>query len=168
MVKHASVLVVANRSQAEEISPFFKNTVVLPDGVDTEKFYPERERTGNDIVAGWSGNPDRRLNGSRVKRFYEVVKPACRAAGVELKVGRDMDRDELRKMYNAVDVVLIGSRTEGNPLCLFEAGACCRTVIATSVGAVPEVIEDGVDGFIIDSTLSDLQTSDLLTLRLKW
>jgi glycosyltransferase involved in cell wall biosynthesis len=79
-----------------------------------------------------------------------------------------MDRDELRKMYNAVDVVLIGSRTEGNPLCLFEAGACCRTVIATRVGAVPEVIEDGIDGFIIDSTLSDLQTSDLLTLRLKW
>ena len=168
MVKHASVLVVANRAQAEEISPFFKNTVVLPDGVDTEKFYPERERTGDDIVAGWSGNPDRRLNGSRVKRFYEVVEPACRAAGVELKVGRNMDRNELRKMYNDVDVVLIGSRTEGNPLCLFEAGVCGRTVIATSVGAVPEVIEDGVDGFIIDSTLSDLQTSDLLTFRLRW
>ena len=71
-------------------------------------------------------------------------------------------------MYNDVDVVLIASVTEGNPLCLFEAGACGRTVIATRVGVVPEVIEDGIDGFIIDSNLSDLQTTDLMTFRLRW
>lgn len=168
MVRHAAVLVVANQEQAEEIRPFFRNTVVLPDGVDTEVFYPETDRSGQPIVAGWSGNPDRKLNGRRVKRFYEVVEPACKAAGVELKVARDLSRDDLRKMYNEVDVVLIASVTEGNPLCLFEAGACARTVIATSVGVVPELIKDGVDGFIIDSTLPDLETSDLMTLRLKW
>ncbi|HPH75155.1 MAG TPA: glycosyltransferase family 4 protein [Bacteroidales bacterium] len=168
MVKHASVLVVANRQQAEEIRPFFRNTVVLPDGVDTQQFYMEKERTGDEIVAGWSENPDRKLHGRRVKRFYEVVEPSCKAAGVELRVGQNMTRDELRRMYNDVDVVLIGSVTEGNPLSLFEAGACGRTVIATRVGVVPEIIEDGYDGFLIDSDLSDLQTSDLLTFRLRW
>ena len=168
MVKHAAVLVVANREQAEEISPWFRNTVVLPDGVDPDVFYFEKERTGDDIVAGWSGNPDRRLGGRRVKRFYEVIEPACREAGVELKVARNMSRDEMRRMYNDVDVVLIASVTEGNPLSLLEAGACGRTVIATRVGVVPEIIEDGVDGFIIDSDLSDLLTSDLLTFRLRW
>ena len=181
MVKHAAVLVVANREQAEEIRPVFKNTIVLPGGVDTDVFYFEKERSENNIVAGWTGNPDRRLGGRRVKRFYEVVEPACREAGVELKVARNMSRDEMRRMYNDVDVVLIASVTEGNPLSLFEAGACGRTVIATRVGVVPEIIEDGIDGFIIDSTLSDLQieapketksrcpkgvgTSDLQTLR---
>ena len=168
MVKHASVLVVANEEQAGEIKPYFRNTVVLPDGVGTNQFYMEKERTGDEIIAGWSGNPDRRLHGRRVKRFYEVVEPACLAAGVELKIGRNMTREELRRMYNDVDVVLIASVTEGNPLCLFEAGACGRTVIATRVGVVPEVIEDGIDGFIIDSNLSDLQTTDLMTFRLRW
>ncbi len=168
MVRHAAVLVVANREQAEEIKPYFKNTVVLPDGVNTDVFYFVKERTGDDIVAGWSGNPDRRLGGKRVKRFYEVIEPACREAGVELKVASNLTRDEMRHMYNDVDVVLIASRTEGNPLSLLEAGACGRTVIATGVGVVPEIIEDGINGFIIDADLSDLQTSDLLTFRLKW
>ncbi len=79
MVKHASVLVVANRLQMEEIRPFFRNTFELPDGVDLNTFYLEHQRTGEDIIAGWSGNPDRRLARRRVKRFYEVVQPACAA-----------------------------------------------------------------------------------------
>lgn len=168
MVRHASLLVVANRQQAEEISPFFRNTVVLPDGVDMRQFYMEKERTGETIVAGWSGNAGRKLNGQRVKRFYEVVEPACRAAGVELRMGQSMSRDELRQMYNDVDVVLIASVTEGNPLALFEAGACGRTVIATRVGVVPEIIEDGVNGFIIDSTLSNAEVLEQMILRLDW
>jgi glycosyltransferase involved in cell wall biosynthesis len=168
MVKHAAVLVVANRPQAEEIKPFFRNTVELPDGVDLRTFYLEQQRTGDDIIAGWSGNPDRRLARKRVKRFYEVVKPACEAAGVELKKATDMSRDDLRKMYNETDVVLIASRTEGNPLCFFEAGACGRTVIATAVGVIPQMVEDGTDGFLIDPGLTDLQATDLMTLRLRW
>ena len=87
---------------------------------------------------------------------------------MELKVARNLDRNELRRMYNETDVVLIASLTEGNPLSLLEAGACGRTIIATRVGIVPVIIEDGINGFIIDSYLSDFKTLELMTLRLRW
>ncbi|HUW93112.1 MAG TPA: glycosyltransferase family 4 protein [Bacteroidales bacterium] len=168
MVKHAAVLVVANRPQMEEIKPFFRNTVELPDGVDLNTFYMEEQRTGDDIIAGWSGNPDRRLARKRVKRFYEVVQPACAEAGVELKMAREMSRDDLRRMYNETDVVLIATRTEGNPLCFFEAGACGRTVIATAVGVIPQMVTDGVEGFLIDPSLPDKETINAFAEKLKW
>lgn len=168
MVKHASVLVVANREQAEEIRPYFSNTVELPDGVDTTVFYPGAERTGSEIVAGWSGNPDRRLARKRVKRFYEVVEPACRTAAVPLKTARNLTHDQLREMYNQCDVVLIASRTEGNPISLFEAGACGCTVITTAVGVAPQIIDDGVNGFIIPTGMSDRETTRQMAARLQW
>lgn len=168
VVKHASVLVVANREQQQEISPYFRNTVELPDSIDTDLFFLERQRTGNDIIAGWSGNPDRRLARKRVKRFYEVVEPACAAAGTELRKAVNLDREALRKMYNEVDVVLIASITEGNPISLFEAGACGRTVIATTVGVIPQVVRDGEEGFLIDASLPDKEIARLMTDRLLW
>ena len=168
MVRHASALVVANRQQAEETSPFFSNTFELPDSVDTNVFFMQQQRTGKDIVAGWSGNPDRKLAGKRVKRFYEVVMPAAKASGIEIITGRNLGRAELCRMYNSTDLVLIASRSEGNPICFFEAGACGRTVIATAVGVIPQIVEEGIDGFLIDPDLTDRETIRLMTGRLLW
>jgi len=49
----------------------------------------------------------------------------------------------------AADVFLLPSRTEGLPLALLEAMAAARPVVATGVGAVPEVLEDGACGLLV-------------------
>jgi glycosyltransferase involved in cell wall biosynthesis len=51
-------------------------------------------------------------------------------------------------LYPAMDVFLCTSSEEGGPCTILEAMACGVPVVTTDVGHVPEVIADGVTGFI--------------------
>lgn len=57
---------------------------------------------------------------------------------------------EVENVYHTADIVVVPSRWE-EPLGLInlEAGACRKVVVATRVGGIPEVIEDGVTGFLV-------------------
>jgi glycosyltransferase involved in cell wall biosynthesis len=50
---------------------------------------------------------------------------------------------------DAADVVVLGSRWEGLGLALVEAALRERPVVATNVGGIPEVVEDGVTGLLV-------------------
>jgi glycosyltransferase involved in cell wall biosynthesis len=52
--------------------------------------------------------------------------------------------------YRAADLVALTSAREGTPLALIEAAAAARPVVATRVGGVPDVVEDGLTGRIVD------------------
>ena len=47
-----------------------------------------------------------------------------------------------------LDLVVLSSRNEGTPLALVEAAAAGRPVLATDVGGVRHVVEDGVSGWL--------------------
>jgi glycosyltransferase involved in cell wall biosynthesis len=57
---------------------------------------------------------------------------------------------ELSALYQWADVVVLPSRYEGVPLMLLEAQRLGSVVIATNVGAVAEIVDDEVDGFLVD------------------
>jgi len=66
-----------------------------------------------------------------------------------VKVTRALPRDEVLALMTAADVVVLPSRLEGLPLTVGEALLLARPVVATAVGGVPELIEDGVSGLLV-------------------
>lgn len=70
------------------------------------------------------------------------------------------------EIYPALDVKLIASkpRSEGTTTTAVEAMACAVPVVATDVGAVAEVVEDGVTGLVVPPESPDALAS--ATLRL--
>jgi glycosyltransferase involved in cell wall biosynthesis len=57
-------------------------------------------------------------------------------------------RDEAHRYMAAADVVTLTSRWEGLPYVLLEAMAWSRPVVATAVNGCPEIVAEGVTGFL--------------------
>jgi len=52
-------------------------------------------------------------------------------------------------LFARCHVFVLPSLTEGQPLSILEALGCGMPVIATPVGSIPEVVADGVNGFLV-------------------
>jgi glycosyltransferase involved in cell wall biosynthesis len=59
-------------------------------------------------------------------------------------------QDDVAPYYEAIDALLLPSGNEGTPVSVIEALAAGRPAVATRVGGVPDVVRDGVDGFLVD------------------
>ena len=74
-------------------------------------------------------------------------------------------RNDIPRLLSVLDVFVLCSLSEGLPLTILEAMAAGIPIVATAVGGIPEIIDDGIDGIVIPSDDSDALTnaiSDLL------
>jgi glycosyltransferase involved in cell wall biosynthesis len=58
-------------------------------------------------------------------------------------------RHDALELLTAADIVVLPSHQEGLPVVLMEASSLGATMLATSVGGVGQVIQDGVNGLIV-------------------
>ncbi|MGH9606014.1 MAG: glycosyltransferase family 4 protein [Terracidiphilus sp.] len=73
------------------------------------------------------------------------------SAGAPVFTAGFLEGDELADAYASSDLFLMPSRSETLGLVVLEAMASGLPVVAARAGGIPEMIEDGVSGFLFDS-----------------
>jgi N-acetyl-alpha-D-glucosaminyl L-malate synthase BshA len=78
-----------------------------------------------------------------------VAMERARSLGVEGDVVFLGKQDDVERLLAAADLLLLPSQDESFGLAALEAMSCGVPVVATAVGGVPEVVEDGTTGFLL-------------------
>ena len=80
----------------------------------------------------------------------DLIKPICEGLyEVQIAPG-NLVHSGMNDFYNGLDVLIISSKHEGEPLTLIEAMAAGCFPVCVNVGIVPELITHKVNGFIVE------------------
>lgn len=73
-------------------------------------------------------------------------------------------RKDIQQVFDHIDIFMLPSFTEGLPNVALEAFAAQKPIIASRVGGTPEVVQDGISGFLTAPEQYDLMARHLLCL----
>ncbi|HSN75858.1 MAG TPA: glycosyltransferase family 4 protein [Anaerolineae bacterium] len=96
-----------------------------------------------DVVLRIAGRPLAGPFGARVQHTIDDLG----LAGHVQFLG-SLDQPQLAQAYATAAVTVLSSRQETSPAVLMEAMAARRPVVATDVGGVAEIVDDGVSGYV--------------------
>jgi glycosyltransferase involved in cell wall biosynthesis len=99
-------------------------------------------------------------------RLLEPMKAEARRLGIADNVVFAGFRPDAPRFVAASDMYVLPSQFEGMPVSLLEAMALGKPSVATRVGGVPELLQDGVEGFLVEPLAPEQMAAKILdTLR---
>jgi glycosyltransferase involved in cell wall biosynthesis len=81
--------------------------------------------------------------------YGQVLEDKTRELGLAKHVRFWGHRSDVASLVRQLDVVVCSSHVEPFGICSLEAMACGKPVVATRVGGIPEVVQDGLTGFLV-------------------
>lgn len=191
---HADHIIVLSPQWKQEVVAFTsnKNATVINNAVPVPAIRRKSESNSVPCVVflGWLGK--RKGFYDLLEAFHKVrrVIPCCKlecAGDGDLEPARAfvdalgltesvailgwISSEKREEMLQRATLFVLPSYAEGLPMSLLEAMAAGLPVVTTSVGGIPDVVTDGVEGIIVDpgdvSSLADAMTKILLDTKLR-
>jgi len=103
------------------------------------------------FAAGPAKNPSAKLLLAGDGGLQPELEQQAQRLGIRDRVFFLGRREDVPALLGAADIFALASLYEGNPLSVMEAMASGLAVVATSVGGIPELIEDGRSGLLVNS-----------------
>lgn len=191
VLQNADAILVLTEDMRKKMTEFTSRKIyIVPNGIDLVEFKGVAIKSDNDtagkiILFVGSLYP---IKGVKyllmaMKNIHEEMPDACliivgdggereqlEALSIQMRiqnyiqfVGRVPHKKVLTFMHQA-DVFVLPSLSEGLPNVIIEAMACGLPIVASRVGGIPDIIEDGVNGFLVNPESSDEIANRILML----
>jgi glycosyltransferase involved in cell wall biosynthesis len=169
---------------------------VVDNGVEIERFCPRtasdhlRDEIGlkrDDFVIGTVGNLNWEKGHAYLIDAAKHILKVCESAkfliigdgglreALEQKVlGLGLKRQfvftgirgDIPELLGVMDIFVLPSVREGLPMALLEAMAAGKAIVSTKVGAIPRVLEDRVNGMLVEPMNSEALGSSVIELMM--
>lgn len=142
---------ISNYSKVVGTVAVFKPQKAPLDFIQAAKFISDKFKDVVFIMTG--GGP---LLGASIKKAKDL--------GIEDRIYFTGWRKDVHDIISSYDIFLLTSLWEGLPQVLLQAMAAGKAIVATAVDGSVEIIEDGVNGFLVAPNRPDIAADKVLEL----
>lgn len=145
-------------------------TSIIPNGVDFNLFKPLDKKELQDEL-GWDKNVKHVLfaaDPNRKVKNYELAKKSVlkiKRFKIEIHHLINESHNNIVKLMNASDIVILSSLFEGSPNVIKEAMACNKPIVSTNVGDVSSIMANTIGCFVTDNTINEFSSKIEYTLE---